>query len=124
MIGIERVYTYRKRKKEENEYLVLVDRLWPRGIRRDEMPIDEWLKEVSPSHELRKWFGHEPEKWEEFMHRYQDELNSNAASQAHLKRLWQLQENQTVTLLYSAKDEAHNQAEALRRFVTSGIGRD
>ena len=123
MIGIERVYAYRKRKKEENEYLVLVDRLWPRGIRRDEMHIDEWLKEISPSHELRKWFGHEPEKWEEFMHRYLNELKSNAVSQEHLKRLRQLQEKQTVTLLYSAKDEAHNQAEALRRFIASEVGR-
>lgn len=124
MIGIERIYTYRTRKKRENEYLVLVDRLWPRGIRRDEMHIDEWLKEISPSHELRKWFGHEPEKWEEFMHRYLSELKSEAASQSHLKRLWQLQKKQTVTLLYSARDEVYNQAEALRQFITSEIGQD
>lgn len=93
---------------------VLVDRMWPRGLRKSEVSMDEWLKDVAPSTELRKWFGHEPERFEEFERRYRDEL---AGSEA-LDRLRAIcRDHSVVTLLYGAKDEEHNQAEVLRRVL-------
>ena len=88
---------------------VLVDRIWPRGLAKEGAAFDEWLPEVAPSTELRTWFGHEPSRWDEFRHRYQAELDGNAA----FERLRAEAATERVTLLYSARDEAHNQAVAL-----------
>ncbi|MEP9372804.1 DUF488 domain-containing protein [Mesorhizobium sp. KR1-2] len=90
---------------------ILVDRLWPRGIRKADAAIDDWMKDVAPSTELRKWFGHDPEKWEEFQRRYRAEL---AVHGQELDRLRELAEDGVVTLVYSAHDEAHNDAVVLR----------
>jgi len=87
---------------------VLVDRLWPRGLRKDETKIDHWLKDVAPSAELRQWFGHDPARWDEFRRRYRAELHANAAALDELRQL-----TGKVTLLYGAHDEAHNQAVVL-----------
>jgi len=89
---------------------ILVDRLWPRGLSKGRARVDEWLKEVSPSPELRKWFEHDPAKWEEFKRRYAAELVGKEGILDELKRE---AEKGTVTLLYGARDEEHNQAVAL-----------
>ena len=92
----------------------LVDRLWPRGIRKENFQIDGWLKEVAPSDELRRWFGHDPAKWEEFCCRYDAELENNSA--AWLPLLDYAREHD-ITLLYSAHDRECNNAVALRSFL-------
>jgi len=111
MIRIKRVYDpvghdYGRR--------VLVDRLWPRGVAKDEARIDEWLKEVAPSDELRKWFGHDPAKWEEFRTRYRQELKPHGEL---LERLRSEARKGTVTLLFAAKDVEHNNAVVLKEML-------
>ncbi len=90
---------------------VLVDRLWPRGVSKTEAALDEWMKEIAPSTELRKWFGHDPDRWGEFGRRYAAELHANDEL---LGRLRALARQGPVTLVYSAHDEAHNDAIVLR----------
>jgi uncharacterized protein YeaO (DUF488 family) len=90
---------------------VLVDRLWPRGVSKTAAALDQWMKEIAPSTELRKWFGHDPERWEEFGRRYAAELHANDEL---LGQLGALARQGTVTLVYSAHDEAHNDAVVLR----------
>lgn len=92
---------------------VLVDRLWPRGLRKDEAGIDLWLKEVAPSNELRHWFAHEVEKWPEFRTRYKTELNHNPAWQ----ELKTLAHQGDLTLVYAAHDQEHNQALILKEML-------
>ena len=90
---------------------VLIDRLWPRGVRKDAAALDLWLKDIGPSTELRKWFGHDPDKWPEFKKRFAAELDGNDAGVTQLR---DLASKGKVTLLYSAKDEKHNNAVVLR----------
>jgi uncharacterized protein YeaO (DUF488 family) len=105
MISIRRVYDP---GKPEEQHKVLVDRLWPRGISKEKADWDEWMKEIAPSEELRKWFNHDPAKWDDFTKRYKKELTHK---QDELKRLKHLEkEFGTLTLLYAAKDEEHNNA--------------
>lgn len=92
---------------------VLVDRLWPRGMTKAKARIDVWLKDVAPSTQLRKWFGHDPEKWAEFQQRYRAELKGSEAL-AELRRLVRAGH---VTLVYSAKDEEHNDAVVLAKLL-------
>jgi len=91
----------------EDGYRILVDRLWPRGISKENAHLDEWLKELGPSNELRKWFGHDPKLFEEFKNKYKEELK---AQKEELLRIKKLSESKQVCLCYGAKDEAHNQA--------------
>ena len=93
---------------------VLVDRLWPRGLRKADAAIDAWLKDVAPSHELRRWFGHDPERWAEFRRRYKAELARNAAA---LDELRAMARRGRLTLIYAARDEAHNQAVVLKEIL-------
>nr|WP_238156839.1 DUF488 family protein [Kribbella sp. VKM Ac-2571] len=93
---------------------VLVDRVWPRGIRKDAAAIDEWLKDVAPSTELRKWYGHVPEKFAQFEARYRDELEQPAARTA-LEHLRTLAKRDTLTLVTATKDVDHSQAAVLAR---------
>jgi len=93
---------------------ILVDRLWPRGISKERLQFDAWLKELAPSNELRRWFGHDPEKWEEFRRRYFLELAAREASVAELRDKIL---NGRVTLLFAARDQRHNNAVALRDFL-------
>jgi len=93
---------------------ILVDRLWPRGVSRDEAEIDEWLKEIAPSDGLRKWFGHDPSLWDEFRSRYRQELQTHASL---LERLKEKGKRETVTLVYAAKDEEHNNAVVLKEIL-------
>ena len=92
----------------------LVERLWPRGIRRDDLEMEDWLRDVAPSTELRKWFGHDPERWPEFGRRYAAELD--AAPDAW-RPLLEAARSGPVVLLYSARDEQHNNAVALRDYL-------
>lgn len=93
---------------------LLVDRLWPRGVRKESLHLDAWLKEVAPSTELRKWFGHDPAKWEEFRWRYFAELDARPEV---LGPLLAAAGDGRVTLLYSARDMEHNQAVALKGYL-------
>ncbi|HTC63916.1 MAG TPA: DUF488 domain-containing protein [Candidatus Saccharimonadales bacterium] len=99
----------------QDGYRVLVDRLWPRGISKEKAKVDLWMKEIAPSDALRKWFGHDPERWMEFQARYGKELQKKGE---FIKEIRQLEKKyRTVTLLYSAKEELHNQAVALLAFL-------
>ncbi|HLU09768.1 MAG TPA: DUF488 domain-containing protein [Oceanobacillus sp.] len=110
-IRLKRVY---EPVEEEDGYRVLVDRLWPRGISKSDAAIDLWLKEAAPSTALRQWFNHEPEKWDEFKARYFSELDDKMPI---LQQLLEAAEAGIVTLIYSSRDEAHNQAVALREYL-------
>ena len=101
---IKRVY---EKPEKEDGFRILVDRLWPRGLTKDKASIDLWLKEIAPSTELRKWFGHDPEKWEEFKKRYLPELKEN---EEPMDRLREQMKKENVTLVYAARDETHNEA--------------
>jgi uncharacterized protein YeaO (DUF488 family) len=99
-------------------YRVLVDRLWPRGLKKEDVKADTWLKEVAPSTELRKWFGHEPEKWPEFKRRYFKELKDHP-DEVH--KIVSRAKRGRVVLLYGAKDEEHNEAVALKEYIEKEI---
>ena len=99
---------------------VLVDRIWPRGIKKEDLHLDLWLKDLAPSTALRKWFGHDPARWEEFQRRYRAELRQ-PEKQVRLRELLSLARKSPVTLLYSAKDEEHNQAVALRHVLDDSL---
>lgn len=92
---------------------ILVDRLWPRGVSKEEAQLDEWMKAVAPSDELREWFDHDPGRWDEFRIRYHEELDETEAVQ----NLIELADSGTVTLLYAASDREHNNAVALRAYL-------
>lgn len=98
---------------------VLVDRLWPRGLSKERAHIDLWLKEVAPSSELRKWFGHEPEKFVEFRRRYEAELASESGQEA-LAKLRDMARREQVTLVFAAHDMEHNNAVVLRELLMGG----
>lgn len=110
---IKRVY---ERPDKEDGVRILVDRLWPRGLTKAKASVDLWLKDVAPSTELRKWFGHDPAKWTEFKTRYRAELREN---DEQVKLLKAEIAKGTVTLVYGAKDEEHNEAVVLQEFLSS-----
>lgn len=93
---------------------ILIDRLWPRGIKKANAAIDEWIKELAPSTALRKWFGHDPVRWKKFRSRYAAEVHKHPEQ---LRRLRSLARQKPITLVYSAHDELHNDAVALRDFL-------
>ena len=101
---------------------ILVDRLWPRGVKRDTAGIDEWLKDVAPSTELRRWFAHDPARWKEFIQRYRKELASPVA-EAAMERLRKLASDRKVTLVYAAADSEYNNAVALRTILGARTAR-
>ncbi len=110
-IQVKRVYD---KPSDSDGYRVLVDRLWPRGIRKADLKHDLWLKDVSPSSELRKWFNHDPDQWGEFKKRYHAELKKEKDAVA---QLLDIASRETLTLLFAAKDEEHNQAVVLRDYL-------
>ena len=112
-IRVERVYGARPSAVGKR---ILVDRVWPRGVTKDSLKLDLWLRELAPSTELRKWFGHDPRRWEEFQRRYHSELK-RPEHQGQLNELRALGRKGPVTLLYGARDENNNQAVALRNFL-------
>jgi uncharacterized protein YeaO (DUF488 family) len=118
MIKVKRAYDS---TEAEDGIRFLVDRLWPRGIGKDKLKVDAWLKNVAPSTELRKWFGHDPSKWSEFRRRYFSELK---ASPNEWRPIIEAERKGAVTLLYGAHDEVHNNAVALREFLKADDQRD
>lgn len=111
-ISIKRAYEPAEKSDGQR---ILIDRLWPRGLTKQKVAADLWLKEVAPSTELRQWFGHDPDKWTEFQKRYKAELKTNPAF-AELKAA--IRKGKT-TLVYGAKDEAHNDAVVLKDVLMS-----
>ncbi|HET6527870.1 MAG TPA: DUF488 domain-containing protein [Balneolaceae bacterium] len=94
---------------------VLVDRIWPRGVSKEKLQLDEWLKEIAPTKELRQWFDHDPEKFDEFKKRYKKELEDH---QEQVEKLISLAENNDeLTLIFAAKDEEHNNAVVLKEYL-------
>lgn len=116
MIQVKRVYEPPSRK---DGLRILVDRLWPRGLTKERAAVDLWLKDVAPSPGLRKWFHHDPAKWDEFGTRYEKELR---AKDDALKALGQKAKGRTVTLLFGARDEEHNGALVLKKIIEEGRG--
>lgn len=110
-LQIKRIYD---EPSTSDGYRVLVDRLWPRGVSKEKAALDEWLKQVGPTDNLRKWFGHDPERYSEFKKKYQKELDSNPAF-SELKQM--VAKHKNITLLYSAHDSAHNQATVLLDYL-------
>jgi uncharacterized protein YeaO (DUF488 family) len=110
-VRVKRVYAP---PAEDDGARVLVDRLWPRGLTREEAAIDLWLKDIAPSAELRRWFGHEPARWPAFQDRYRAELAGNPAVE-ELRAI--IERGRRVTLLFGAKDVAHNNAVALQGYL-------
>jgi uncharacterized protein YeaO (DUF488 family) len=98
-------------------YRVLIDRLWPRGVRREGARLDEWARELAPSAELRRWFGHDPERFGEFRRRYTAELGGQ---EEKLRELRRRARNETLTLVYGARDTEHNDAVVLAEILRSG----
>jgi uncharacterized protein YeaO (DUF488 family) len=113
MIQLKRVYSERSTK---DGVRILVDRVWPRGVTKARARIDDWKKELAPSTALRKWFGHDPAKWRGFRARYRRELTESGALKA-LQNLVERSGREPITLVYSAADEQHNQAVALKEIL-------
>ncbi len=115
MIKIKRAY---EKAEESDGVRFLVDRLWPRGIKKENLKVEEWNKEIAPSNDLRKQYHHEPEKWEEFCRRYAEELDKKP-------EIWQplleTADKETITLVYAAKDIQHNNAAALKIYLENKI---
>ncbi|GIW62615.1 MAG: hypothetical protein KatS3mg090_0441 [Patescibacteria group bacterium] len=112
MIKLKRIY---ENPNKDDGFRILVDRLWPRGISRQQSKIDLWLKDIAPSDSLIKWFRHKPERWQQFKIKYKNELKSK---QDLVTKIKELEKNyKTITFLFSAKDVAHNNAVVLKEFV-------
>ena len=110
-ITIKRVY---EEPSKDDGRRILIDRLWPRGLTKEKAKIDLWLKDIAPSTELRKWFGHDPAKWQEFKKRYVAEIKNNSQIFSQLEE--ELKKGK-VTLVYGAKDEEHNDAVVLKEYL-------
>lgn len=109
MIKIKRIY---EKPEKSDGCRVLVDRLWPRGVTKEKASLDLWLKDIAPSTELRKWFGHDVNKWVAFRDKYMAEIRANKEAFAEMEKI--AKENRIVTLLYAARDEEHNEAVIIR----------
>ncbi|HEY8400352.1 MAG TPA: DUF488 family protein [Cytophagaceae bacterium] len=113
MIKLQRVYDYEEHP--EKGYAILIDRLWPRGVKKTDLQVDEWLKDIAPSTALRKWFSHDPAKWNDFKKDYISELKSNKELLHRIKELEK--EHATILFLYAAKDQEHNHAIVLKEIL-------
>lgn len=112
MIKLKRIYE----KVEKNDgFRILVDRLWPRGMSKENAKLDLWLKEIAPSTGLRKWFGHDSNKWAEFQKKYNSEIMANKEIFNQLKEITKKRKN--ITLLYAAKDDRHNEAIVIKNLL-------
>jgi uncharacterized protein YeaO (DUF488 family) len=116
-IGIARPYDV---LPDDGSYRVLVDRLWPRGVSKETLKLDGWLKDLAPSADLRKWFNHQPERWDEFRRRYFQELDDQPSQVAELVAIIA---RQPVLLLYGSRDEQHNNAVALREYLLKAVSK-
>ncbi len=114
MVKIKRIYD---KPSDTDDFRILVDRLWPRGVSKKDAKVELWLKDVAPGNDLRTWFGHDPEKWDEFKRRYFKELGALTEKKELLNVIIEHSRKGAVTLLYAAKDEDHNNAAALREYL-------
>lgn len=112
MPRLKRIY---EKPGKDDGYRILVDRLWPRGMSKEKAALDLWLKDIAPSTELRKWFGHDLKRWPAFQKKYQAEIKANKDIFSELKKL--IKHNKNVTLLYAAKDEEHNEAVVIKEVL-------
>lgn len=110
-IKTKRVY---EEPSPEDGFRILTERLWPRGVSKERAKLDRWLKGIAPSHELRKWFSHDPDKWEKFQERYRRELFGSEAVEELLQII---EKSDCVTLIYASKDETHNSTMVLKEFL-------
>jgi len=111
MIRLKRVY---EKAGREDGKRYLVERLWPRGVKKEALRMDGWVKDAAPSTKLRKWFGHDPKKWEEFKRRYRKELDANPEG---VRQILEAMRKGDVTLIYSSRDAEHNNAVALEQYL-------
>jgi uncharacterized protein YeaO (DUF488 family) len=111
MIKIKRIY---EEPSEDDGYRILVDRLWPRGLSKKKSKIDLWLRDIAPSNDLRKWFSHDPAKWNEFKKRYIKELENNSSLQ---KLIEIIKQKNSITLLYATKDKERNNATVIKEYI-------
>ncbi len=116
MIKIKRVY---EPPSKDDGMRILVDRLWPRGLKKEKARVDAWMRDVAPSTGLRKWFDHDPEKWGGFKKRFFSEL---AGSKGQVDEIIRAAHNGTVTLLFGAKEERYNNAAALKEYIEARLG--
>ncbi len=114
-IKVKRIY---ESPEPDDGLRILVERLWPRGVRKDEASIDLWMKEIAPSHELRRWFSHDPAKWKEFKRRYWEEIKYKK----EFEELVKLARERNITLLFSTKSLKYNNAVALKQFIEERLG--
>ena len=113
-LKMKRVY---EEADSSDGYRILVDRIWPRGVKKEDAQIDEWCKEITPTTEARKAFGHDPEKFEAFKKRYLQELNQNVETPDFIQKVQQELNDQPVTLVYAAKDETYNHVVILKEYI-------
>jgi uncharacterized protein YeaO (DUF488 family) len=113
MLKTKRVY---EAPEASDGIRILVDRIWPRGATKAEAKLKYWMPEIAPSSELRKWYSHEPRKWRDFKMKYFEELDSGEKQKA-IKKIANMAKKKKVTLIYSAKEERMNQAEAIRQYI-------
>ena len=112
MIKIKRVY---ESSSENDGFRILVDRIWPRGVSKEKADLDAWMKEIAPTNDLRKWFSHDPKKWNEFENRYKNELKDKSELVNEIKEIEK--DKGKITLIYSAKDNEHNNAVVLEHIL-------
>jgi uncharacterized protein YeaO (DUF488 family) len=117
LIRVKRVY---EEPSDQDGFRILVDRLWPRGLRKSEARLDLWMKEIAPENRLRRWFSHDPEKWEEFRKYYLKELEQK---EEYVQELLDKARDTDLTLLYAAKDEIFNNATVLKEYIESRLNR-
>lgn len=118
MVKVKRVY---EKPSPADDHRILVDRLWPRGLKKSEAGLSAWLQDLAPSHELRRWFSHNPERWEEFQRRYGKEL-ADPEKASLLQDLLAKARQGTVTLVFAAKDQERNNAVALKNLLEQRLG--
>jgi uncharacterized protein YeaO (DUF488 family) len=117
VIRVKRIY---EEPSDQDGFRILVDRLWPRGLRKSEARLDLWIKEIAPENRLRRWFSHDPEKWEEFRKCYIKELEQK---EEYVQELLDKARETDLTLLYAAKDEIFNNATVLKEYIESRLNR-
>ena len=119
LIRVQRIYDNPKgRNNNDNDFRILVDRLWPRGLSKDKVKVDLWQKDIAPSNSLRKWFGHDEKKWNEFRRRYFKELDKKGELvNTILSKLKEEESSSSVTLLYGTKEDRFNNAVALKEYL-------
>ena len=112
MVKLKRIY---EKYEKSDGYRILIDRLWPRGVSKEKAALDLWFKDIAPSTELRKWFGHDPEKWLAFREKYKAEIEANKEVFDEMKRI--VKDKKEVTILYGARDEKHNEAVVIKSLL-------